>query len=162
MYKRQVLGPDESDADHAIALLAPYHIRVNADQLVFGDATLADGDDPVGGQNTTTLEWNFDTHLSAAPFGLNSDNVVSIFEPLDSANFVPGNCADAQYATYRGSRWRCADLPHVPGARQAFSGLVSLVAPEAQDTRYDTAVYFTDLDLPVSYTHLTLPTICSV
>ena len=142
-----VLGPNQSDADAAIALLASYHIRINTAQLVFGDATLADGDDPVGVQNTTTLEWNFDAHLTSAPIGLDSENAVTIFEPLDAGNFAPGNCAREQIQDWSGTVWECEDLPHVPGARQAFDGLVSLLAPEAQDTRYDTAVYFTDIDL---------------
>ena len=144
----EVLGSDQSDAQAAIQLLAPYHLQVNNGRVVLGDATLTSGADPVGVQNTTTLQWDFDTHLTSPPIGLDSENAITLFEPLDGGNFVPGDCAAAQITDWSGTAWECEDLPHVPGARQALSGgLVSLLAPEADDSRYDTPVYFSGFDL---------------
>ena len=140
-------GSDQADADAAISALSAYHLEINNARVTLGDATLTSGTDPLGGQNTTSLEWSFDTHLAAAPIGLDSENAVTLYEPLDSGNFVPGSCARSQITDWNGTAWECMDLPHVPGARQTFTQLTSLIAPQAQDSRYGAPSYFSGFDL---------------
>ena len=129
-------GPSLTPVTRAqIAALQPYHIAIGSHRFSFADAAPT-----IPTLNTSLiLEW---TGVAAQPWASGATNAITIYEPRDSDNYVPGGgttrqtlFSRADRGALRGREWRAitlADLPIWTGTRTQFNAL----------TRQDGRIYF--------------------